>query len=183
MNFIKCCGLFSLVAFCLLGSACSIGESDIIGISDMGEPKITYCLNRYITSDETISAYEVFTGKEATYGKLIMRTQPNNRAGMYFFVMFGYKPDDIALGCTFELSVNTTAEAKTRTYKFTVPETHSVTREVVLGITGSDWKSPKTRVNAWKLVLKSPTGKVLAEKQSWLWAEKQSDSSKIDFAK
>lgn len=94
----------------------------------------------------------------------MIRTQPDKRAGMYFFVMFGYDPDDIALACTFELSVDSTGDSKTKTYKFTVPETHSVTREIALGVTGSDWPGPDAKVNAWKLVLKSPTGKILTAK-------------------
>ena len=101
----------------------------------------------------------------------MIRTQPDKRAGMYFFVMFGYDPDDIALACTFELSVDSTGDPKTKTYKFTVPETHSVTREIALGVTGSDWPGPDAKVNAWKLVLKSPTGKILTQKQSWLWED------------
>lgn len=85
--------------------------------------------------------------------------------------MFGYDPDDIALACTFELSVDSTGDSKAKTYKFTVPETHSVTREIALGVTGSDWPGPDAKVNAWKLVLKSPTGKILTQKHSWLWED------------
>lgn len=151
----------------------SVGESNggTIGVDFKGEPKISYVLPRFLNDAQTRSIYEVFTGDEINYGKLTLRTNPEKRAGMYFFVMFGYEPDDIALACTFELSVDSTADSKTRTYKFTVPETHSVTREVVLGLTGADWPNPKAKVNAWKLVLKSPSGKVLAQKQSWLWED------------
>lgn len=151
----------------------SAGESNggTIGVDFKGEPKISYVLPRFLNDAQTRSIYEVFTGDEINYGKLTMRTNPEKRAGMYFFVMFGYEPDDIALACTFELSVDSTADSRTRTYKFTVPETHSVTREVVLGLTGADWPNPKAKVNAWKLVLKSPSGKVLAQKQSWLWED------------
>ena len=142
----------------------------VASVDDMLGEKIAVAdTNFYISDPETRSIYEVFTGEETHYGKLVLRSQPDKRAGMYFFVMFGYEPDDIALACTFELSVDSTGDAKTRTYKFTVPETHSVTREIALGVTGSDWPWPKARVNAWKLVLKSPSGKVLAQKQSWLW--------------
>lgn len=151
----------------------SAGESNggTIGVDFKGEPKISYVLPRFLNDAQTRSIYEVFTGDEINYGKLTLRTNPEKRAGMYFFVMFGYEPDDIALACTFELSVDSTADSKTRTYKFTVPETHSVTREVVLALTGADWPNPKAKVNAWKLVLKSPSGKVLAQKQSWLWED------------
>ena len=124
-------------------------EGGTIGVDFKGEPKISYVLNRYISDPQTRSIYEIITGEETTYGKLVIRTQPDKRAGMYFFVMFGYDPDDIALACTFELSVDSTGDSKTKTYKFTVPETHSVTREIALGVTGSDWPGPDAKVNSW----------------------------------
>lgn len=182
MKYFRYAALAALSAATALFCSCSgdtaadnapAGKSDggTIGVDFKGEPKISYVLPRFLNDAQTRSIYEVFTGEEINYGKLTLRTNPEKRAGMYFFVMFGYEPDDIALACTFELSVDSTADSKTRTYKFTVPETHSVTREVVLGLTGADWPNPKAKVNAWKLVLKSPSGKVLAQKQSWLWED------------
>ena len=182
MKYFRYAALAALSAATALFCSCSgdtaadnapAGKSDggTIGVDFKGEPKISYVLPRFLNDAQTRSIYEVFTGDEINYGKLTMRTNPEKRAGMYFFVMFGYEPDDIALACTFELSVDSTADSRTRTYKFTVPETHSVTREVVLGLTGADWPNPKAKVNAWKLVLKSPSGKVLAQKQSWLWED------------
>lgn len=182
MKYFRYAALAALSAATVLFCSCagdtaadnaSAGESNggTIGVDFKGEPKISYVLPRFLNDAQTRSIYEVFTGDEINYGKLTMRTNPEKRAGMYFFVMFGYEPDDIALACTFELSVDSTADSRTRTYKFTVPETHSVTREVVLALTGADWPNPKAKVNAWKLVLKSPSGKVLAQKQSWLWED------------
>lgn len=182
MKYFRYAALAALSAATALFCSCSgdtaadnapAGKSNggTIGVDFKGEPKISYVLPRFLNDAQTRSIYEVFTGDEINYGKLTMRTNPEKRAGMYFFVMFGYEPDDIALACTFELSVDSTADSRTRTYKFTVPETHSVTREVVLGLTGADWPNPKAKVNAWKLVLKSPSGKVLAQKQSWLWED------------
>lgn len=182
MKYFRYAALAALSAATALFCSCSgdtaadnapAGKSDggTIGVDFKGEPKISYVLPRFLNDAQTRSIYEVFTGEEINYGKLTLRTNPEKRAGMYFFVMFGYEPDDIALACTFELSVDSTADSRTRTYKFTVPETHSVTREVVLALTGADWPNPKAKVNAWKLVLKSPSGKVLAQKQSWLWED------------
>ena len=182
MKYFRYAALAALSAATALFCSCSgdtaadnapAGKSDggTIGVDFKGEPKISYVLPRFLNDAQTSSIYEVFTGEEINYGKLTLRTNPEKRAGMYFFVMFGYEPDDIALACTFELSVDSTADSRTRTYKFTVPETHSVTREVVLALTGADWPNPKAKVNAWKLVLKSPSGKVLAQKQSWLWED------------
>ncbi len=147
----------------------SVSDStEIIGISNKKEPKISYCLPRYISDAETRTIYEVFTGEEMPYGHLILRSNPDKRAGMYFFVMFGYAPDGIGLACKFVLEVDSNKAPHHRKFVFEVPETHSVLREVKLGLTGKDW-SRDEKVNAWRLTLLSPSGKVLTQSQSWLW--------------
>ncbi len=145
-------------------------EGSIIGVNMTDEPKISYCLTRYISDAETRTIWEVLTGEELNYGQLTLRSQPDKRSGMYFFVMFGYAPDEIGLACKIELSVLSTDNPKTRTFTFTIPETHSVIRELRLGLTGSDWPNKKAGVNAWKICVKSPSGKLLSEAQSWLWS-------------
>ena len=156
-------------------------SQNIIGIDFKEEPKISYCLPRYLSDAETRTIAEVFSGDELSYGHLIMRSQPQKRAGMYFFVMFDYDPDYIALACKFILEVDSTKHPHTRKFVFDVPETHSVLREIKLGITGSDWRDPDEKVNAWRLTLLSPSGKILTQKQSWLWSVNNCDSKiKVD---
>ncbi len=157
------------------GSSQNSDTSNIIGVTDFGEPKISYCLPRYLSDAETRTIYEVFTGEEMPYGHLILRSNPNKRAGMYFFVMFGYTPDDIALGCRFILEVDSNQTAGVRKFVFDVPKTYSVLRELKLALTGDDWKK-KERVNAWRLTLISPSGKILTQSQSWLWDINKGDS-------
>ena len=181
-NFLK---IFLAISSIIAMTACSSDgkksasqdeSAEIIGVNNKDEPKITYCLPRYITEEETRTIYEVFTGKEMSYGHLILRSQPDKREGLYFFVMFGYKPDSIGLACRFILEVDSNKNPHPRTFVFDVPETHSVLREVKLGLTGSDWSDKKEKVNAWRLTLLSPTGKIITQTQSWLWSIKHGDS-------
>lgn len=174
--------LLTMFAACASDEKGEVAESksaNIIGLNYDNTAMFSYVRPRYLTDEETRTIGEIFTGEEYTHGQLIIRTQPDKRAGMYFFVMFDYAPDEIALASTFELTVDSSDFAHPRTYKFVVPQTHSVLREIKLGITGSDWKTPKGKVNAWKLVLKSPAGKVLAEKQSWLWSLRDAENKKL----
>lgn len=167
----------------MLFSACSGDESaqtesdngdmgSVIGSDYKDEVNISYCKMRYLRADETRTIPEIFTGEEYTYGQLTLRSQPTKRAGMYFFVMMDYGPDDISLASQIVISLDSTDNPRTRTFTFVVPETHSVLREMRLGITGSDWPNPKAAVNAWKIEIKSPSGKTICEKQSWLWSLK-----------
>lgn len=178
-NLMRCGAIaLSCIAICACSSdesqeqesAPEVDDSAILGVSnDIENAGISYCYHRYMGAAETRKILEVFTGDEYTYGRLTLRTQPKKRAGMYFFVMFGWEPDDIALGCKIELSIDSSDTPHPRTFTFTVPETHSVLREIRLGVTGKDWPDSQAVVNAWKIVVKSPSGKVITEKQSWLW--------------
>lgn len=154
-------------------------EGSIIGLDYKKDAKISYVRARYLTDAQTRTIGEIFTGEEHTYGQLTLRSNPNKRAGMYFFVMFGYGPDDISLASRIELSVDSTDSPHPRTFTFVVPETHSVLREIRLGLTGDDWKNPDAKANAWKIVVKSPSGKIVAQKQSWLWSLRDRDGNAI----
>ena len=146
-------------------------DDGIMGLTYKGDTEISYCFSNYITDAETRSIAEIFTGEEYTQGYLTMRTQPDKRAGRYFsFMVSG--PDEIPFGTTITLEVDSSKRLGVSKYVFTVPETHSLLREVKLGITGSDWPDPEERVNAWKISIKNPYGLPVVEKESWLWSIK-----------
>ncbi len=154
-------------------------DDGIMGVTYKGETEITSVRMDYMTAPETRSLGEIFTGEEHNEGHLVLRSQPNKRAGMYFHVMTS-GPDTIPLASTIELSVDNTFTVGTRTFKYTVNESHGLLREIRLGITGGDWPNKKARVNAWKIVIKNPAGKTVVEKRSWLWTldeEKKADDA------
>lgn len=157
----------------------SAPEGSVIGVDYGEEPVISYVRFRYLTDAQTRTIGEIFTGDEYTYGQLTLRSMPNKRAGMYFFVMFDYGPDEISLASQIELWVDSSDSAHPRLFVFSVPETHNVWREIKLGITGADWPDSKARVNAWKITVKSPSGKILTQKQSWLWSLRDPSGKKL----
>lgn len=144
-------------------------KGEVIGMDRNSDVKISYVAPRYFEDWQTRSIGEALTGQEYTYGHLTLRSQPDAREGMYFFIMFDWSADDILMASTIELHVDSTETPKARKYIFTIPETHSILREVKLGLTGTDWKGKNERVNAWKVVVRTPSGKIVTQKQSWLW--------------
>ena len=58
-------------------------------------------------------------------------------------------------------------------YKLSIPAETKGRREVLLGITGEDWESPKIKPVAWRIEIKDVTGKVIASKQSFLWGHEK----------
>ncbi|MBO6102941.1 MAG: hypothetical protein J6P03_06770 [Opitutales bacterium] len=178
MAALKSISLFAaaaLMAACASNAPQELGDGksgSIIGVNRNSNLEISDVLPKYVEDYETRTIWEALTGDEFTHGYLVMRSQPESREGMYFFVMLPWSVSEISTGTIIELEVDSTATAKTRKFTFKVPETSSVVREIKLGLTGLDWKGKSERVNAWKIAIKTPAGNTIAEKQSWLWAVK-----------
>jgi len=154
-------------------------DGEILGINYQDECEISYVRIKYLDKHDATHLGDALFGEEFTHGYLTLRTQNKARAGMYFFVMID-GPNDIAKGSKIEINVDSTRTKKVHTYTFEVPETHSLLREVKLGITGKDWSGKDEKVNAWKIIVYTPDGKVVTEKSSWLWSivdDKKNESS------
>jgi hypothetical protein len=110
---------------------------------------------------------EYFGRGENTGRQVVLRTQPDVRAGYYFLVRL---KSAAAIGTAkFELSVirPDTPEPKTHAFTVAVPEKETVFQ---LGMTGTDWPAgQKANPVAWKLTLLGADGRVLAEQKSFLW--------------
>jgi len=154
-------------------------DEEILGINYKDECEISYCRIKYLDKHDATHLGDALFGEEYTHGYLTLRTQDKSRAGMYFFVMLS-GPDDIAKGSKIEIDVDSNATKKVNTYTFTVPETHSLLREMKLGITGKDWAGKDEKVNAWNIKVFTPDGTLAAEKSSWLWSmpDEKNESSK-----
>ncbi len=104
------------------------------------------------------------TGRET-----VLRSQPAKRAGYYFLVRL--KSAKPVPGAKLELSVIRSDTPDARVYTFPVgaalPAKESVYQ---VGLTGSDWPQGETaNPVAWKIVVASSDGRVLAEHKSFLW--------------
>lgn len=141
-----------------------------LGYDRNSNVKISYVRTRYIGDMETRSIGEALTGDEHAHGYLTLRSDPDSREGMYFFIMTELGVSKISDGTIIEVFVDSNKTPKVREFKFAVPETHSLLREIKIGITGSDWKGKNEKPNAYKIAIKTPAGKTIAEYKSWLWS-------------
>jgi len=120
---------------------------------------------RDATAFESISEY--FTGQEAHSGRVVLRTNADQRAGYYYLVRVA-NSGAAQSAVKFSLQVITPASADTKTYSF--PATLGTGQTVFeLGLTGPDWPDAKLRPVAWKLELLGSDGAVLATAKSFLW--------------
>ncbi len=178
--FSKICTLLLSLALCACTSDYTVNpdtsKGEVIGMDRNSNVEISQVSFKYFEDWQTRSVGEALTGKEHTYGHLTLRTQADSREGIYCFIMIDWGPKEILMASQIELYVDSNKRSKVRKYTFIIPETESVLREIKLGITGTDWTGSKEKVNAWKVIIKSPTGKVITQKQSWLWSIKDGEA-------
>lgn len=168
--------IFAVAAACV--SACSSPSKEEAARRDFdnsisnaeNEPAVSDVIFRRLTDPETRSIYEVFTGREFGHGRLFLRTNPEDRNGLYAFVMFKTYVSEIQKDSTIELFIQPKNSFETKKFVWTVPENSSLLREVALGITGADAAGLDAENLAWKIRIKNPEDGLITQRQSWLWS-------------
>ena len=118
-------------------------------------------------SFERISEY--FTGVENTSNRVIVRSRPQERSGLYFIITLDERADRRFLGAKTQVQLIVPNEAETRLYSIDLPIDYPKSRELLIGITGADWPDSETVPLAWKIILFDSQDKILAQKESYLW--------------
>ena len=115
---------------------------------------------------------EAFQHKESKGGRIFLRTNPENRAGVYFTVKFdhsiGLLPSGSKIILHYITNVNPVAESATWIF----PErTYSLWpyNELYLGITDDAHYAAKKQLIAWQLEIVHPNGHVIAHEESLAW--------------
>jgi hypothetical protein len=118
-------------------------------------------------ADSFSSLYEDHTGRELAGGWIILRSQPDQRAGLYFLSRVE-NPGARVPGATFILRVVSPESIETRVFHFSA-DIQSGSRLFEIGLTGKDWAGARVQPGAWELELQAADGSVLARKASFLW--------------
>lgn len=118
-------------------------------------------------ADSFQSFYEYETSRELTGKWIVLRSQPEERTGLYFLVRLD-NPEAEIVGASYVVSVITPDTTDTKTYSFPVniPPGSQVFE---IGLTGRDWAGPHVQPVAWDVELHGADGRVLARKSSFLW--------------
>lgn len=154
-------------------AACSVPSSATDappGVSTEGVA-IAHVDHRYIAAQDFVRISEYFTDKENTSGRVILRTDPAERAGYYFIVSLEWHPGvTLPAGTQADLDYIRSDDPDTRHAHFVFTEPTGTLPEILLGLTGQDWAAKNLKLTAYKVTLKNAEGKVLADRQSFLWA-------------
>ena len=132
------------------------------------ETKISSISEAYWTENNFLRIPEYFTGKEY-FGKQVVLRTDKDRAGLYFVLELNHPLANLPENSSVLIRVIRSDHPEAKLYKLELPRKTTERSEILLGITGSDWNSPKIKPVAWRIELQDQNGKLLAAKQSFLW--------------
>ena len=128
---------------------------------------------KYMEARSFARISEFFSGVENTSNRVIARSRPEERSGLYFVITLDGKTDRRFLGATTQVQLIVPDEAETRLYSIDLPIEYPKSRELLVGITGADWPDSETVPLAWKITLFDAHDEILAQKESYLWSDRQ----------
>jgi len=112
------------------------------------------------------SFYEYRTGEELVGKWTILRSQPNERTGLYFQI----RTENPAAARDAKIVIRVISPDSIDPRVFTFPlQVPAGSRLFVVGLTGADWPMIRVVPVAWEVELQAPDGSVLAKKSSFLW--------------
>ena len=115
---------------------------------------------------------ESFQHKESKGSRVFLRTNPENRSGVYFTVKFNHSVGLLPQGAKIVLHYITNTNPVAESATWTFPEVkHSLwsCNELHLGITDDTHYAEKNQLIAWQLEILHPDGHVIAHEESLAW--------------
>lgn len=173
-NIFRFAGTVAVSALFLGLSACKQPPSPPYR-ADGSAIEIEYASFYWKKEDDFKRISEFFTGEENRGSHVIVRSNPEERAGLYLIV--NLEPfTTIPAGSIAELRYFHPEKPEEQISRWELPEFNALPhRELRLGLTGKDWAASisRKRPSAWKLTIFAPDGKTqLVRRESYLWSER-----------
>lgn len=126
-------------------------------------------LIRYCPENDFKYIGEYFSGKESYSDRVVIRTDANQRNGLYWIVSFEKELSTLPKDSVLFLQYVRPGSPEVLTEVFPLPSEVGKRKLIYAGITDESWAKKDTYPTAWKLILKDRQGKELASSQSYLW--------------
>ena len=124
---------------------------------------------RYFQEDDFKRIPEYLTGKEFSGRRLIVRTQPAQRAGLYFILTLSRSAAALPNDTKVRIELLLEGEPRPKSFTLEIPKKRPFTRDLFMGLTGSHWPHPDIRPLAWNVSLVGPSDEIIDQKESFLW--------------
>jgi hypothetical protein len=120
---------------------------------------------------------EFITGKESFGNTIILRTDPDERTGLYYTVRLADRERGSLPPGEVHLQVVPPDGVEPVDFRFPFAGTDDRQTRFEIGLTGNDWPHGRTLPLAWKLEFLDAQGKTLASRQSFLWSDNARESA------
>jgi len=127
---------------------------------------------RYLEKQTFLRISEYFDGKENTGNRLICRSKPDARAGLYLVFSLKESTRKLPSDLVARWQVISPQSPNPVEHRITVPNERPRGKDLFVGLTGSDWPDPDARPVAWRFTLETSDGKVLLARKSFLWGHR-----------
>ena len=155
-NAFKCFSIFALV------------------LTGWGTPSLKVLSLSFREHYDFVRISEYFSGKENTSGQIILRSQENQRRGLYFHIAIRDGGTRMPVqNQKLILKILDSESIDFKTHSFDLSPEILQSGKILLGLSGEHWTSPQTIPIAWYLELQSQNGEILAHTQSYLWSHKR----------
>jgi hypothetical protein len=124
----------------------------------------------YIEAKAFSSIHEHFNHKEHTRHRIIARSIESERSGYYFSVSFNKKINHLPADGKIILEWIPEGKNDVTKKELAIPAINKYSRDLLVGLTGSDWTNRKVKPVAWKISFVDKQGVTFAEKTSFLWS-------------
>ncbi len=125
----------------------------------------------YRDSRQFFRISEFFTRSENTGSDVIVRSQPDERAGYYFTIRLKQYPYHRALvEEAVRLEVILPGDVDPTLFTFPLGPAKRRNPLLLIGLTGEDWPDPAAVPLAWRISFVDAEGATLAQEQSFLWS-------------
>jgi hypothetical protein len=137
------------------------------GLPAPGDAELLRVWPQWHSGDSFQSFYEYRTGRELVGKWVVLRSQPDERAGFYFVARVK-NVGALMRGATFVVRVISPEATQTRVFNFPA-DLPNGSHVFEIGLTGKDWAGPRILPVAWNVELQAADGRVMAHKSSYLW--------------
>ena len=127
---------------------------------------------KFLSENSFKGIVEAFQHSESQGGRVIIRSQPSQRSGLYFNVKFNHSLSLLKPGMQVKVSFITENSPKEQSHTWIVPDIkHSLIfqNELYLGITDDSNFSSNTQLIAWCIEVFDGNNNLITSQKSFAW--------------